>query len=167
MIARAGAARGYRIDSLPEDEADLYRLAAWSQVALPCTAGGYEHHFVNPDAKAVVGDVADRAFPAAWVPRRRLWIREGFIGTAPEPASGDVEIVDVWGAGDTDELRATCEPAARQLLGNGTGRRRRGWYTPTWRADRPSATQATNRERRTRSGISGLRKTCRAQQTPR
>jgi CRISPR-associated endonuclease/helicase Cas3 len=118
VIARAGVARGYRIDSLPEDEADIYGLAASSQVALPCTAGGYEHHFVNPDAKAVVGDIADRAFPAAWVPRRRLWIREGFIGTAPEPDSSDVEIVDVWGAGDTDELRATCEPAARQLLGN-------------------------------------------------
>jgi hypothetical protein len=79
VLIRGGTARGRRIGLLPDDEAELYRLAAWAQIALPCSAGGYEHHFVNPDAESGVVDVADRALPATWAPRRRLWVREASI----------------------------------------------------------------------------------------
>lgn len=118
VVIRGGNARGLRIGSLPDDEADLYRLAAWAQIALPCSAGGYEHHFVNPEADGVVVDVADRALPETWAPRRRLWVREGSVGADPE-GDGGVEARDAWTAADAEELRAACEPVARILLGNG------------------------------------------------
>jgi CRISPR-associated endonuclease/helicase Cas3 len=117
VIVRGVAAEGYRIASLPEGEADAYRLAAWSQLVLPCSAGGYENHFVDPEALSTVEDVADRAIPETWARRQRLWIREGFIGTGAEPDSNDVEVEDIWLADDTDQLRAICEPAVRNLLG--------------------------------------------------
>lgn len=118
VVARGGSPRGQRIGSLPDDDAELYRLAAWAQIALPCSAGGYEHHFVNPSAEGIVLDVADRALPETWAPRRRLWVREGSIGVDPE--GGDiVDASDAWVAEDAEELCAACESAARSLLGNG------------------------------------------------
>src|SRR5690606_25727786 len=84
VVIRGATTQGRRIGSLPDNEAELYRLVAWAQIALPCSAGGYEHHFVNPDAESVVVDVADRALPETWAPRRRLWVREGSISVDPE-----------------------------------------------------------------------------------
>lgn len=117
VVARGGVIRGHRIDLLPEDQDELYRLAAWSQVVLPCSAGGYEHHFVDPEARGGVDDVADGAIPETWAPRRRLWIRDGSLGTALEPGSGEVGVPDAWLAEEPDELGAACEPAVRTLLG--------------------------------------------------
>src|SRR5690606_35913194 len=104
--------------SLPEDEADLYRFADWAEIALTCSAGGYEYHFVNPAADGVVIDVADRAFAEAWAPRRRVWVREGALGVDPQSGDG-AQATDAWAAEDAEELRAACEPVARVLLGNG------------------------------------------------
>jgi CRISPR-associated endonuclease/helicase Cas3 len=121
VLVRGDVARGHRIASLPDGDAELYSLAAWSQVALPCTAGGYKDHFVDPGSSGIVGDVADRAIPETWAPRRRLWISEGYLSAAPEPADGGldvVEVVEAWLAEDAEELRAACEPAMRMLLGN-------------------------------------------------
>jgi CRISPR-associated helicase Cas3 len=117
VIARDGVTRAYRIEMLPDDDSELFRLIAWSQIALPCLAGGYEHHFVDPESAAVVSDVADRAIPETWVPRRRLWLRDGFLGTAPERSGCDVEVSDSWIAEDADELLAVCQPAVNVLLG--------------------------------------------------
>jgi CRISPR-associated endonuclease/helicase Cas3 len=117
VVIRGGTARGQRIGSLPDNEAELYRLVAWAQVALPCSAGGYEHHFVDPRAEGVVTDVAERALPETWAPRRRLWLREGSIGVDPEQ-DGSVEAADAWAAENAEELRTACDPAARILLGN-------------------------------------------------
>ncbi len=118
VVIRGGIARGQRMGSLPDNEADLYRLAAWAQIALPCSAGGYEHHFVNPGAESVVVDVANRALPETWAPRRRLWVREGSIGVDPQ-RDGSAEAADAWAAEDAEELRTACDPVARILLGNG------------------------------------------------
>lgn len=118
VIIRGGTARGRRIGSLPEEEAELYRLAAWAQIALPCSAGGYEHHFVDPSAEGVVTDVADRALPETWAPRKRLWMRDASIAVDPS-AADDFEVSEAWVAEDVEELRAVCEMAATSLLGNG------------------------------------------------
>lgn len=118
VVIRGGTARGQRIGTLPDDEAELYRLVAWAQIALPCTAGGYEDHFVDPGAQSVVDDVADRALPETWAPRRRLWVREASVGTAPR-VDGGLEASHAWTAEDAAELRAACEAPARALLGNG------------------------------------------------
>jgi CRISPR-associated endonuclease/helicase Cas3 len=118
VFTRGGNARAQRIGSLPHDEADLYRLVAGAQIAFPCSAGGYEHHFVDPDADETVVDVADRAVPETWAPRRRLWMREGWVGVDPE-GDRNAEATAAWAAEDAEELRAACEPAARMLLGKG------------------------------------------------
>jgi CRISPR-associated endonuclease/helicase Cas3 len=119
VIIRGSSSRGLRIDSLPDDEAELYRLAAWAQIALPCSVGGYEHHLVNPSADSVVVDVADRALPETWAPRRRLWVHDGVISTDPHDESSGVEAADAWAAEDAEELRRACDPVSRNLLGSG------------------------------------------------
>ncbi len=116
VVVRNDEVRGYGFSSLPQDEARLFRLAAWSQIALPSSAGGYKDHFVDPESAGTVGDVADKALPESWAPRRRLWIEEALL-RAGDPGSNGVEVPEAWRAEDTDDLRAACEEATRRLLG--------------------------------------------------
>lgn len=116
VVVRNDEARGYRFSSLPQDEAELFRLAAWSQIALPCSAGGYKDNFADPDSTGTVGDVADKALPETWAPRQRLWIEEGLL-KAGDPGSDGVEVSEAWLVEDAETLRTACEEAARRLLG--------------------------------------------------
>jgi CRISPR-associated endonuclease/helicase Cas3 len=116
VVVRDDDARGYGFESLPQDEAELFRLAAWSQIVLPCSAGGYRDGLIAPDSQATVADVADRALPETWAPRRRLWIEGGSV-TAGDLRLEAAEVPEAWLADDPEALRTSCEGAARGMLG--------------------------------------------------
>jgi CRISPR-associated endonuclease/helicase Cas3 len=117
VAVRGGTSRGYSIGTLPGEEPELYRLAAWSQIALPCSVGGYKDFFVDPKATQSVTDVADEAIPETWAPRRRLWLRDGVLHATPDGEKPTAEVEEAWLVEDADELRAACQGATRELLG--------------------------------------------------
>lgn len=118
VLVRNGETDGHRASSLPSDEPGLFQLAGCSQIALPCSAGGYKDNFVDPDSQGTVTDVAEKASPETWAPRRRLWISGGLLRAGERGADG-LEVPEAWYTEDADALCVVCEQTARTLLGTG------------------------------------------------
>src|SRR5206468_1004836 len=77
IVTRYGVTEGRPLGSVAEEE--LRQFLRNTLVVLPGSAGGYDGHFVDPNAGDSVVDVAEEAQPPSRARRRRLWVKSGSV----------------------------------------------------------------------------------------